>query len=190
MAEVGAAEALGDNQRFRVRVAAVIEPGLVVESGGSDNKDVAFPFTGRIPQPRGWSVGFKRASVQVDLPEHRLDLVQDYDHGRCLDDAVWTAAGSPVARDAVRQTVILGIVSAESFDALVEEGLSPRSHRDVFRLKVGGEVPVVFDVRAPKAGEVRFPVRRAWRGTTQIRLEIRCARHAGIAGPRPLSGSV
>src|SRR5215468_3863860 len=101
MAEIRAAEALGDNQRFRVRVAAVIEPGLVVESRGSDNKDVAFPFTGRIPQPRGWSVGFQRASVQVDLPEHRLDLVEDHDHAWRLDDSVWAAAGSPVARDAV-----------------------------------------------------------------------------------------
>src|SRR5439155_8989225 len=74
MTEVGAAEPLVDDERFRVRVAAVIEPGLVVESGGSDNQDVAFPFAGRVAQPRGWSVRFQRASVQVDLPEHRLDF--------------------------------------------------------------------------------------------------------------------
>ena len=78
--------------------------------------------------------------------------MQDYDHSGRLDDAVWPAASGPVARDAIRQTIILGIVAAEVFRALLVEGLTPPSHRDVFRLEVGGEVRVVFEVREPHAG--------------------------------------
>jgi hypothetical protein len=36
MPQVGASEPLGDDERFRVRVAVVVEPGLIIESGGSD----------------------------------------------------------------------------------------------------------------------------------------------------------
>jgi len=145
MTEVGASEPLGDDERFRVRVAVVVEPGLIIESGGSDYQDVAFPLSSRITQPRRWSIGLQRASVHIDLPKHGLDFMQDHDHPSRLDDAAWRAASGPVTRDAVRQTVILGIVAAEVFGALVIESLSPRSHRDAF-LEVGGEVKVVFDV--------------------------------------------
>src|SRR6266566_4530311 len=46
MTEVGASEPLGDNEGFRVRVTVVVKPGLVVEAGGSDYQDVAFPLSG------------------------------------------------------------------------------------------------------------------------------------------------
>src|SRR5262245_14979902 len=145
MTEVGPSEPLGDDKRFRVRVAVVVEPGLIIESGGSDYQDVTFPLSCRITQPRRWSIGLQRASVHINLPEHGLDFIQDHDHPSRLDDAAWRAAGGPVARDAVGQTVILGVVTAEVFSALVKESLSPRSHRDAF-LEVGGEVKVEFDV--------------------------------------------
>src|SRR5437867_232412 len=188
MTKVGAAEPLGDDEGFRVRMAAVIEPRHIIESGGSDNQNVAFPLAGRVPQPRAWSIGFERAFVQVDLPEHGFDFVQDHDHAGRLDDAVWPAAGSPIARDAVWQTVILGIVAAEGLDALVEESLSPWSHGYIFRLEVGGEVPIVFEVRTPHAGKVGFPVGRPWHGARQIRLAIGCTRHARISWLHPLGG--
>ena len=152
MTEVGTAEPLGDDERFRVRVAVVVEPGLIIESGGSDYQDVAFPLSGRVTQPRRWSIGLQRASVHIDLPEHGLDFIQDHDHFSRLDNAAWRGASSPVTWDAVRQTIILGIVAAEGFGALVVESLAPRSHRDVFHLEVGGEVPIVFEVRKPHAG--------------------------------------
>src|SRR5207247_10573934 len=62
MTEVGTAEPLGDDERFRVRVAVVVEPGLIIESGSSDYQDVAFPLSGRVTQPRRWSIGLQRAS--------------------------------------------------------------------------------------------------------------------------------
>src|SRR5260370_10139773 len=84
--------------------------------------------------------------------------MQDDEHSRWLGAAVWAAASGPGAREGVRQRIILGIVAAEVFGALVIESLTPRSHRDVLRLEVGGEVRVVFEVREPHAGEVGFPI--------------------------------
>src|SRR5438094_759929 len=60
--------------------------------------------------------------------------------------------------DGVPQTIILGIVAAEGFGALVIESLTPRSHGDVLRLEVGSEVSVVFEVREPHPGQVGLPI--------------------------------
>src|SRR5262245_40982346 len=176
MTEVGPSEPLGGDERFRGRVAVVVEPGHIIESGGSDYQDVAFPLSGRITQPRRWSIGLQRASVHIDLPKHGLDFMQDHDHPRRLDDAAWCAASGPVARDAVRQTVILRIVAAEVFGALVIESLGPRSHgTPSLRSAARSKLYLMFESHIPDrsgfpsavrgVGAVRFGLPSRVRGT-------------------------
>src|SRR5690349_1579680 len=51
VAEVDAMEALDRTHRFRVRMAAVVKPGPVVEARGFDHESVAFPLANRVSVP-------------------------------------------------------------------------------------------------------------------------------------------
>ena len=72
VAEVTAPEPFRQSHRLAVRMAAAIEPGLVVESHGLDDEDVAVPFADRVTQPARFRILRMRAAVEEDLTEHGL----------------------------------------------------------------------------------------------------------------------
>ena len=66
VAEVAAAETLGQTERLGLWMSGAVEPTLVVEPGGRDDQRVAFPSSDRVAEPRRVRVLRQIAAVGED----------------------------------------------------------------------------------------------------------------------------
>src|SRR4029434_329750 len=67
-AEIDPSEALGQLQRFSVRMAAVIEPAALLETSGLDDKGVALPTGNRVAVPGGIRIHWHLPTVCGEVP--------------------------------------------------------------------------------------------------------------------------
>ena len=86
--DIAAPEPFDQVHCVAMRMAAAIEPGLVVEAGGVNDQGVAFPETDRVSQPGRLRIFGKLAAIHEYLPKERHRLVQNHDEARRLDDLV------------------------------------------------------------------------------------------------------
>src|SRR5262245_53029907 len=80
VAEVLARVPLDDVQRIGDGMAVRVEPALVVEPFGFDDKRVAFPLADRVALPRGLHVLWERTAVGEDLAEDGPRFVEHDRH--------------------------------------------------------------------------------------------------------------
>src|SRR5262249_30219310 len=85
MAEVAPMETLDGMICIAMRMPAVIQIRLIVQSTRIGNECVAIPLPDRITQPDGVHLFRKIAAVREHLPEASLIFVQNQRNARCLD---------------------------------------------------------------------------------------------------------
>src|SRR6266508_3393993 len=119
-----------------MRMAALIEPELVVESDRVDDERVAFPPPDRMAEPRGIEVGGVLAPVQENLAK-AVDVrfiqqvqVRRLPVWRRLHEPPWIAAGHPryTHRHALRVRVVFRLTR-------VQELLRPGQERNLAPLQ-------------------------------------------------------
>src|SRR5262249_105870 len=69
-----------------LRVAAVVEPALVIETGGLDHQRIAVPLADRIAHVNRLYRLLKRAAIQEDLTPMIVGFEQDRDQSGSLND--------------------------------------------------------------------------------------------------------
>ena len=78
----GPPEPLDDVQGVAVRVARIIEPGLLVIADRIDDQRIALPSADGVSEPGGLRIARQRATVGGDLPERVIALEQHHDQRR------------------------------------------------------------------------------------------------------------
>src|SRR4029450_8367457 len=89
VAKISTSEALGHFERLGCRMSSDVQPGLVIESGGTDDKLVSFPRSNRVAQPGRLGPLRQRATVRKNLTERHQRLMEDDDESRHLNDFEW-----------------------------------------------------------------------------------------------------
>src|SRR5579862_789142 len=81
-----ATDALCEVQILAVRMAHLIEPGLIVETNGIDDEGVPLPFADRISHPRGANVLGMLTPIRKNLAHKMIVLEQHHDLAGVLHD--------------------------------------------------------------------------------------------------------
>src|SRR2546426_5308795 len=77
-------ETFDHTQRFRCRLAGLIQPRFSVEASGVDDERIAVPLACRITEPRGRSILGELTAIKKDLPPKRMGLVDEDYESWCL----------------------------------------------------------------------------------------------------------
>lgn len=88
VSRINPTEALGQTQRFGMRMACKVQPGQIGKSGRLDNEFVVIPPAGRIAQPARQRILHGCTTVEKYLPKDRVLLVENNDEVGRLDDLV------------------------------------------------------------------------------------------------------
>src|ERR1700681_2978102 len=126
-------------------VAHVIQPRLVIESGGSDDQRIAFPGACRKAHPSRIRIFLQRAAVHKDLAE-QAPLMQDGYYGGSLNDSAGKSAGRGDARYTVGKAVGVRVVAAIVGSPLIVQGFPPSGH-GYFALEIRCQVGIELRTR-------------------------------------------
>jgi hypothetical protein len=142
VADVEAAESLDHSKGIAVRVGFErIEPPVVLESGGLDDKRLSVPAAHGVSEPGRLGRRRQRTPVGEDLPEGHpgLRFVEDRRHPRRLQDLEWPSTEIDAWRS-WRQAIAVRIVDVIAAGTLRLNRCRPCRHSNVFRLQVLGEI--------------------------------------------------
>jgi len=142
VAEVTTREALGDTQRFGVRMTERVEPCPVVEAAGIDDQRVTLPVADRIPKPRG-VLEDVLASVEIDHALRVDAFIQDDQQVRQVNESPWERQ-QIAHRHSGGEAVRGGVVLAQALRALQEHRQHLLFDRNVLILVVGKDVQKVL----------------------------------------------
>src|SRR5579864_1326650 len=116
-----------------VRVTKRIQPALIIQSNGVNDKIIALPLADGVAHPGGLEILGMTPAIDPDLPPYALVLKKHEDPVRCLHDLKWLGpdqnsrnAGGIAVQN--RIITVHGSFRTVAGHGLVVAGLGPRCH--------------------------------------------------------------